>query len=245
MGVISSVVCMSCNFECGWDTHFIFLLQCNYYCFPSSSAIKNPSAVQEVQVWFLVQEDPLEKEMATNSSIVAWEIPWTEDLVGYSPWSHRGVRHDWATKQQRIITTTLTEFINPAPCDSVKSVLSSVKNRILMIFLSDFFFFYPQDKRCDTRLSLCYVLLTVYEAIPSKWLFTEKDDSELLTRFYGSSFLLYLSHFGGWVDVWLGVDSFCLETLQPPHIKCLIVFPGLYHTQCSKIILTLKNILIC
>ena len=30
-------------------------------------------------------EDPLEKEMATHSSILAWRIPWTEDLVGYSP----------------------------------------------------------------------------------------------------------------------------------------------------------------
>ena len=35
------------------------------------------------------QEDPLEKEMATHSSIFAWEIPWTESLVGYSPWDHK------------------------------------------------------------------------------------------------------------------------------------------------------------
>ena len=35
------------------------------------------------------QEDPLEKEMATHSSIFAWEIPWTESLVGYSPWRHK------------------------------------------------------------------------------------------------------------------------------------------------------------
>ena len=33
----------------------------------------------------LVGEDPLEKEMATHSSILAWEIPWTESLVGYRP----------------------------------------------------------------------------------------------------------------------------------------------------------------
>ena len=35
------------------------------------------------------QEDALEKEIATHSSILAWEIPWTEDLVGYSPWGHK------------------------------------------------------------------------------------------------------------------------------------------------------------
>ena len=35
--------------------------------------------MQEMQVWSLGQEDPLEKEMATHSSILAWEIPWTEE----------------------------------------------------------------------------------------------------------------------------------------------------------------------
>ena len=38
--------------------------------------------MQEVQVWSLGQEDPLEKEMATYSSILAWEIPWTEEPGG-------------------------------------------------------------------------------------------------------------------------------------------------------------------
>ena len=35
---------------------------------------------------FLGQEDPLEKETTTHSSIFAWEIPWSEVLAGYSPW---------------------------------------------------------------------------------------------------------------------------------------------------------------
>ena len=39
----------------------------------------------ENQVRSLGQEDPLEKGMATHSSILAWKIPWTEDLEGYSP----------------------------------------------------------------------------------------------------------------------------------------------------------------
>ena len=34
-------------------------------------------------------EDPLEEEMATHSSILAWRIPWTESLVGNSPWGHK------------------------------------------------------------------------------------------------------------------------------------------------------------
>ena len=45
---------------------------------PGGSVVKNLPAMQERQVQFLGQEDPLEKEMATHSSILAWEIPWTE-----------------------------------------------------------------------------------------------------------------------------------------------------------------------
>ena len=44
---------------------------------------------QEVRVGSLGQEDPLEKEMATRSSILAWEIPWTEEPVGCGPWGHK------------------------------------------------------------------------------------------------------------------------------------------------------------
>ena len=41
--------------------------------------VKNLPAIQETRVWFLGWEDPLEKEMATHSSILAWRIPWTEE----------------------------------------------------------------------------------------------------------------------------------------------------------------------
>ena len=41
--------------------------------------VKNLPAIQETWVQSLGQEDPLEKEMATHSSILAWEIPWTEE----------------------------------------------------------------------------------------------------------------------------------------------------------------------
>ena len=46
--------------------------------FPSSSMVKNPPAIQEMRVQSLGWEDPLEKEMATHPSILAWEILWTE-----------------------------------------------------------------------------------------------------------------------------------------------------------------------
>ena len=47
-------------------------------------SIKNLPAMQETQVRFLGQEDPLEKEMATHSSILAWRIPWAEEPGGHS-----------------------------------------------------------------------------------------------------------------------------------------------------------------
>ena len=42
---------------------------------PTAQLVKNPSAMQEIPVQFLSQEDPLEKGMATHSSILAWRIP--------------------------------------------------------------------------------------------------------------------------------------------------------------------------
>ena len=44
--------------------------------------VKNLPAMPETPVQFLGQDDPLEKEMATHSSILAWEIPWTEEPGG-------------------------------------------------------------------------------------------------------------------------------------------------------------------
>ena len=44
-----------------------------------SSVVNNLPAMQEMQVRSLGQEDPLEEKMATHSSILAWEIPWTEE----------------------------------------------------------------------------------------------------------------------------------------------------------------------
>ena len=46
---------------------------------------------QETWVQSLSQEDPLEKSMATHSSILASEIPWTGKPGGYSPWDHQGL----------------------------------------------------------------------------------------------------------------------------------------------------------
>ena len=59
--------------------------------------VKNLPIMPETQVWSLSWEDPLEKEMVIHSNILAWEIPWTGNLVGCSPWGSRRVGHNWET----------------------------------------------------------------------------------------------------------------------------------------------------
>ena len=68
------------------------------------SVVKNPPANagdSETQVQSLGQEDPLEKEMATHSHILAWEIPWTEMPGGLQSKGLQRVGHDLVTKQQQ------------------------------------------------------------------------------------------------------------------------------------------------
>ena len=65
--------------------------------FPSDSAVKNLPKMQEMwemQVRSLGQEDPLEKEMATYSSIHAWKIPWAEEPGGLQSMGSQSVRHN-------------------------------------------------------------------------------------------------------------------------------------------------------
>ena len=57
--------------------------------------------MQETWVWSLGQEDPLEKELATHSSMLAWEIPWTEEPGGLQSVGSQRVRNDLATKLQQ------------------------------------------------------------------------------------------------------------------------------------------------
>ena len=60
--------------------------------------------MQETRVPSLGGEDPLEKEMATYSSILAWRIPWTEEPDGlYSPWGRKRIGYNLVTEQQQEI----------------------------------------------------------------------------------------------------------------------------------------------
>ena len=65
--------------------------------------VKNMPALQGTRVWFLGGEDPLEKGMATHSSILAWRILWTEEPGGLQSTGSQTVRHNW-------VTNTFTDY---------------------------------------------------------------------------------------------------------------------------------------
>ena len=66
----------------------------------------------ETWVWSLGQEDPLEKEMATHSSTLAWKIPWTEEPGGLQSMGSQRVGHDWETKLSNFHTYTACTLEN-------------------------------------------------------------------------------------------------------------------------------------
>ena len=61
--------------------------------------LKHLPAMWETWVRSLSREDPLEKDMGTHSSVLAWEIPWTEEPGGLQSVGSRRVKHDLVTKQ--------------------------------------------------------------------------------------------------------------------------------------------------
>ena len=68
-----------------------------------AQTVKNLLAVQETWVQSLGWEDPLEKGMATHSSILAWRMPWTEEPGGLQPWSRKeSDTTELLTQQQEI-----------------------------------------------------------------------------------------------------------------------------------------------
>ena len=55
----------------------------------AAQLVKNLPAMQEIPVWFLGWEGPLEEGMASRSSILAWRIHWQRSVVGYGPWGYK------------------------------------------------------------------------------------------------------------------------------------------------------------
>ena len=93
--------------------------------FPDGSVVKNLPPKQEMGVWSLGGEDPLQKEMATCSIIFALprKFHGQRSLAGYSLWGHRRVGHNWATKQKQ-----QQEFLIETPPSSSDLVIHKYNN---------------------------------------------------------------------------------------------------------------------
>ena len=89
----------SSRFLCDLNFGQVFQMfsQCPHWVSLVAQLVKNLPAMQETLVWFLGWEDPLEKETATYSSILACRIPWTEEPGRLQSMGSQRVRHDWAT----------------------------------------------------------------------------------------------------------------------------------------------------
>ena len=82
---------------------------------------------QDVQVQSLGQEGPLEKEAATHSSILAWEIPWMEEPGGLQSMGSQRVRHNLVTKQQQFMCSfVLAESVWPSQGDPMSGLPRTV-----------------------------------------------------------------------------------------------------------------------
>ena len=88
--------------------HYVAALRSSYCIAPSelqaftmAQWVNNLPAMQETWIQFLGQEDPLEEEMATHFSILAWKIPWAEEPGRPQSKELQRVEHDWVTKPIR------------------------------------------------------------------------------------------------------------------------------------------------
>ena len=95
--------------------------------FPGGSMVKNPPANAGDTGLILGREDPLEEEMATYSSILAWEIPWTEEPGGLQSMGSQRVGHNLATKQQQYQTGS-SEILSSFPDSEI--ITTPLKGKI-------------------------------------------------------------------------------------------------------------------
>ena len=143
---------------------------------------------QEMWVWSLSQEDPMEKEMATHSSILSWEIPWTEEPGGLQSTGSQRVRHNWVhahththTHTHKLsyipfikVKGTLVIQLRPTLCNPLDytSVYGILQAKILEL-VSIFFSRGSSQPRDSTQVScIAYKFFTVWTTIEDpffKW----------------------------------------------------------------------------
>ena len=137
--------------------------------------VKSLPAMQETQVWSLGQEDPLEKEMATHPSVLAWKITWTEEIGRQQPMRSQRVGHSWATNAHEVINVFITKHLifiyQRYGSEYVQGVFSIVLHELIrslqkyyeqiLLLFSFYFIYFSFFNVNDWRLYLLtYVFIT-------------------------------------------------------------------------------------
>ena len=107
---------------------------------PYGSAVKNPPAIQKTEVWSLGWEDPLEEDMATHSTILAWEIPWKEEPTQLqSKMSQPDVTEHNTREVHRSVITLSSFLLSPRlQCDFFSCLLGHPKINLSQTRITSF-----------------------------------------------------------------------------------------------------------
>ena len=127
-------------YSCGIPKYLLYIFRHSYVEFIASlvaQMVKHMPAMQETWVQSLGWEDPLEKEMATHSSTLAWKIPWTEEPGRLQSMGLQTVRHNWVTSFHYVELIYSRGIAHERKRDSFYSAILV----ILQIFFFYFLFF--------------------------------------------------------------------------------------------------------
>ena len=139
-----------------------------------AQTVNNQPALQETQVWYLGREDPLEKEMVIHSSILAWEISWTEEPGGQQSIASQRVRQDWMTNNWSLGTAagqdplpmecSWQEYWSGLPLPSPVDLLAQGSNPCLLYYRQMFYCLSHQESP-----KYIYLFTNIYIILPKKW----------------------------------------------------------------------------
>ena len=125
--------------------------------------VKNLPAMQEIQVWYLGQENPLEEGMATHSSFLVWRIPWTEEPGRLQSMGSQRVRHNWETFTHSLsilwnnyLFSLLILLNEPNYCSHARHLQVSTLLDLNPVLLNQLFliFLFPEISICQIFASI-------------------------------------------------------------------------------------------
>ena len=185
--------------------------------------------MQETQFWFLSQEDPLEEEMATHSSILAWKIPWTEEpgglqSIGLQSQTQLSLHRHTSNNFIPIHLTNMGNVIIPSLCNLAYKYRINYKKKSLggqisyvkCIYKGKFYRIRITQAETSVSAYLCSTQLWNSEGLPSLF---HKNKSHMPWQWNESVTLVFINELSacecipslGWTQEFLSWQLFTLE----------------------------------